>query len=373
MGEKVADSFVNDVAEAEGRQEPTKQEESKEETKEDKAADSFVNDVAEAESRQEPADQRETQEDSNKDKHKSEGKPGILTVHVIEASNLRNKDIMGKSDPYVEVLFEDTKVQSQTVNNNLSPQWDFTSNFDASGDSTSIIQFNVFDADYGKDQSLGSCSISIKDAISQLDSTRWISLGGNDSGKISVKFGFTESHDQNEELDATAHAEENREQNNDLEKEQQEESKREQSTASSDSFVNDEAKGRQEPTRQEEDSKQEEAADSLVNDVAEAEGRQEKTEPEKGKIEIIGEIKDETADSFVNDVAEAEGRQEPTEQEETKEDSKEEKAADSFVKDVAEAEGRQEPTEQEESKEDSKEEKVADSFVNDVAEAEGRQ
>merc|ERR1712088_740345 len=250
--EEAADSLVNDVAEAEGRQEPTQQEESKEDSKEEKVADSFVNDVAEAESRQEPAGQRETLEDSNKDKHKSEGKPGILTVHVIEASNLRNKDIMGKSDPYVEVLFEDTKVQSQTVNNNLSPQWDFTSNFDASGDSTSTIQFNVFDADYGKDQSLGSCSISIKDAISQLDSARWISLGGNDSGKISVKFGFTESHDQNEELDATTHAEENREQNDDLEKEQQEDSKREQTTASSDSFVNDEAKGRQEPTRQEE-------------------------------------------------------------------------------------------------------------------------
>merc|ERR1712039_1168942 len=168
--EKVADSFVNDIAEAEGRQEPTEQEETMEESKEEKAADSFVNDVAGAESRQEPAEQRETQEDSNKDEHKSEGKPGILTVHVIEASNLRNKDIMGKSDPYVEVLFEDTKVQSQTVNNNLSPQWDFTSNFDASGDSTSTIQFNVFDADYGKDQSLGSCSILVEDAISQLDS-----------------------------------------------------------------------------------------------------------------------------------------------------------------------------------------------------------
>merc|ERR1711963_973096 len=286
--EKAADSFVNDIGETEGRQEPTEQEESKEdskeekaadvaeaegrqepteqeETKEDKAADSFVNDVAEAESRQEPAEQRETKEDSNKDEHKSEGKPGILTVHVIEASNLRNKDIMGKSDPYVEVLFEDTKVQSQTVNNNLSPQWNFTSNFDASGDSTSTIQFNVLDADYGKDQSLGSCSILVKDAISQLDSARWISLGGKDSGKISVKFGFTESHNQNEELDATTHAEENRKQNDDLEKEQQEESKREQTTASSDSFVNDEAEaeGRQEPTEQEEtkeDSKEEKVA-----------------------------------------------------------------------------------------------------------------
>merc|ERR1712227_888765 len=47
--EKANDSFVNIVAEAEGRQEPTEQEVTKEDSKEEKAADSFVNNVAEAE------------------------------------------------------------------------------------------------------------------------------------------------------------------------------------------------------------------------------------------------------------------------------------------------------------------------------------
>merc|ERR1712055_1228039 len=125
--------------------------------------------------------------------------PGVLTVHVIEASNLLNKDIMGKSDPYVEISFEETKVKSCTVTNNLSPQWNFISNFDVTGDDTSSIKFSVFDADYGKDQLLGSCSVSIKDALSELDSARWISLEGPESGKISIKFGFTEKKDQNEE------------------------------------------------------------------------------------------------------------------------------------------------------------------------------
>merc|ERR1712110_409012 len=106
---------------------------------------------------------------------------------------------MGKSDPYVEILFEDTTVKSGTVKNSLSPQWNFISNFDVSGDDSSGIKFNVFDADYGKDQLLGSCSISIKDALSELESARWISLEGPESGKISIKFGFTEKKDQNEE------------------------------------------------------------------------------------------------------------------------------------------------------------------------------
>merc|ERR1712032_1560907 len=163
---KAADSFVNDVSEEEGRQEPTaepekedEQEETKEESKEAKAADSFVNDVSEAEGRQEPSAEPDKEESPSQpeDEEQEEIMPGVLTVHVIEASNLKNKDIMGKSDPYVEILFEDTTVKSGTVNNSLSPQWNFISNFDVSGDDSSSIKFNVFDADYGKDQLLGSC------------------------------------------------------------------------------------------------------------------------------------------------------------------------------------------------------------------------
>merc|ERR1712032_362776 len=199
------------ISEAEGRQEPTaepekedEQEETKEESKEAKAADSFVNDVSEAEGRQEPSAEPDKEEEESpsqpEDEKQEEIKPGVLTVHVIEASNLKNKDIMGKSDPYVEILFEETKVKSRTVTNSLSPQWNFISNFDVSGDDSSSIKFNVFDADYGKDQMLGSCSISIKDALSELDSARWISLEGPESGKISIKFGFTEKLDQTEEV-----------------------------------------------------------------------------------------------------------------------------------------------------------------------------
>merc|ERR1711936_1128834 len=108
-------------------------------------------------------------------------------------------DIMGKSDPYVEISSEETKVRSSTVTNSLSPLWNFISNFDVTGDDTSRIIFSAFDADYGKDQLLGSCSVSIRDALSELDSARWISLEGPESGKISIKFGFTEKQDQNEE------------------------------------------------------------------------------------------------------------------------------------------------------------------------------
>merc|ERR1712180_228387 len=66
--EKATDSFVNIVAEAEGRQEPTEQEVTKEDSKEKRAADSFVNDVTEAEGRQEPTEQESKEEDSKEEK-----------------------------------------------------------------------------------------------------------------------------------------------------------------------------------------------------------------------------------------------------------------------------------------------------------------
>merc|ERR1712210_331096 len=212
---KARDSFVNNIYTSEGKQEeqeePTvepekekEQEDTKEDSKEKKAADSFVNDVSEAEGRQEPTEPGKEESTSEpEDEEEGDVKPGVLTVHVIEASNLLNKDIMGKSDPYVEISFEETKVTSSTVTNSLSPLWNFISNFDVTGDDTSSITFSVFDADYGKDQLLGSCSVSIKDALSELDSARWISMEGPQSGKISIKFGFTEKLDQNEEEEDT--------------------------------------------------------------------------------------------------------------------------------------------------------------------------
>merc|ERR1712130_685981 len=86
--EKAADSFVNDISEAEGRQEPTvekeeEQEETKEDSKEDKAIDSFVNDVSEAEGRQQPTAESEKEEDQEETKqstYSTESEKGIFKL-----------------------------------------------------------------------------------------------------------------------------------------------------------------------------------------------------------------------------------------------------------------------------------------------------
>merc|ERR1711981_1023789 len=86
-----------------------------------------------------------------------EHKTGVLEVKVNEAKELENKAMLGKSDPYVFIQFEDSKFQSQTVNSNLAPKWSFSTDLNISEYNTNCcIQFSVFDDNYGKDQLLGS-------------------------------------------------------------------------------------------------------------------------------------------------------------------------------------------------------------------------
>merc|ERR550532_2563072 len=136
--------------------------------------------------------------------NKSEPRSGVLEVKVNEAKELENKAMLGKSDPYVFIQFEDSKFQSQTVNSNLAPKWSFSTNLNISEDNTNSIQFSVFDDNYGKDQLLGSCSVPVREALQLANKEeQWMPLEGCKSGMISVSFKFTEdeeeSCDQDEE------------------------------------------------------------------------------------------------------------------------------------------------------------------------------
>merc|ERR550532_443896 len=140
----------------------------------------------------------------NADNEETGPKSGVLEVKVIEGSELEDKDIPGRSDPFVVLKFKEEKFKSQTVNNSLEPQWNFIANLEVSEDDSTSIEFSVFDDDivgnsYSAPQLLGSCSVSIKDALSQLGKARWYPLQGVKSGKISVSFKFTADQESDEE------------------------------------------------------------------------------------------------------------------------------------------------------------------------------
>merc|ERR1712130_207091 len=147
----------------------------------------------------------ETTEEKVQSEKDTVDKSGVLEIKVNEAKELENKAMLGKSDPYVFIQFENSKFQSQTVNSNLAPKWGFSAALNISEDNANSIQFSVFDDNYGKDQLLGSCSVSVGEALQLANKEeQWIPLEGCKSGTISVSFNFTEheeeSSDQVEEV-----------------------------------------------------------------------------------------------------------------------------------------------------------------------------
>merc|ERR1712037_771426 len=120
---KAADSFVNDVSEAEGRQEPTVQsekEEQQEETKDEKAADSFVNDISEAEGRQETTVQSEKEEEleetNETNNEVTEGEKGIFKLK----KDLETED-QGSESP-IEIIGEIKDLENSEEKENEKEQ-----------------------------------------------------------------------------------------------------------------------------------------------------------------------------------------------------------------------------------------------------------
>merc|ERR1711962_583927 len=141
----------------------------------------------------------EQKEDAALSNQKDESS-GILQVTVVEATDLVNKDMVGKSDPYVIVKLQDQEFRSPTVKNNLSPKWNFLSSFNVSSDETEHIQFHVYDDDALRaDDPLGSFSISVADALNEASNPRWFDLKDSKTGKVSVSFEFREETEKEEQ------------------------------------------------------------------------------------------------------------------------------------------------------------------------------
>lgn len=51
---------------------------------------------------------------------------GVLNVNIVRATNLKKKDLLGSSDPYVKLRLHDDNLQSKKTTvkkNNLNPEW----------------------------------------------------------------------------------------------------------------------------------------------------------------------------------------------------------------------------------------------------------
>ncbi|KAL6569417.1 hypothetical protein OROMI_013931 [Orobanche minor] len=81
---------------------------------------------------------------------------GKLTVTVIRANDLKNMELIGKSDPYVVLHIRPLfKVKTKVIENNLNPVWNQTFELIAEDKETQSLIIEVFDQDIGQDKRLG--------------------------------------------------------------------------------------------------------------------------------------------------------------------------------------------------------------------------
>jgi len=73
---------------------------------------------------------------------------GVLEVKLVEARDLKNKDLVGKSDPfavlYIRPLHEKTK-KSKIINNDLNPIWNEHYEFEVEDISTQHLTIKIYD------------------------------------------------------------------------------------------------------------------------------------------------------------------------------------------------------------------------------------
>merc|ERR1711892_363175 len=293
-------------------------------------------------------------------------KPGFLKVIVFKASELVNKDMIGKSDPFVRIMFRDQELKSRKVRNTLEPEWNFSANLIiSSSDENSDIVLQVIDDDYGKDDFIGSYTYSLKQAIKDTDKeASWHTLVGCKTGKIS----FSTIYIPDEEPVAQS--------NEQAEKGEEESSNKQNITdVKEDKLVQDSPiKDTQEP-----ESKQEEKDSSKEKD--EQDDKDKKDQSTKPIDEEESDVKEEIIekDSLKS---EAKDTKEPEKEEIKQEDKNSSNEKDEKV-DISDKDQSTRPLKAEEpdkekdsevSEPEAKSDNTApDSFINEIYTAEGRQ
>jgi Ca2+-dependent lipid-binding protein len=99
---------------------------------------------------------------------------GVLAIHILNATGLKNTELIGKSDPFVRVLMNGALMaQTAVINNNLNPFWDEVKYIPVA--QISDINFRLEVCDFDKafsNKALGFMDLD----LSQLDSVKGGSL-----------------------------------------------------------------------------------------------------------------------------------------------------------------------------------------------------
>ncbi|KAG4922342.1 hypothetical protein JHK86_051155 [Glycine max] len=89
---------------------------------------------------------------------------GTLRATVIKANDLKNMEMIGKSDPYAVLYIRPLfKVKTKVIDNNLNPVWNEVFDLIAEDKETQSLIVEVFDKDIGQDKRLGIVKLPLND------------------------------------------------------------------------------------------------------------------------------------------------------------------------------------------------------------------
>mmetsp|Transcript_2245 Transcript_2245/g.2594 ORF Transcript_2245/g.2594 Transcript_2245/m.2594 type:complete len:132 (+) Transcript_2245:68-463(+) len=130
---------------------------------------------------------------------------GVLTVRLVKATNLTDKDVAGKTDPYVIMEIEQDNMlrdkdygsqRSSTKSGETDPVWDEEFQFTIPTLNNMELSLKVFDDDVGRDDKCGNCKINLeKEGLSASPKRIERTIDRNlirANGKIEVELSYEE-------------------------------------------------------------------------------------------------------------------------------------------------------------------------------------
>eukprot|EP00003_Mantamonas_plastica_P018284 TRINITY_DN2996_c0_g1_i3.p1 TRINITY_DN2996_c0_g1~~TRINITY_DN2996_c0_g1_i3.p1 ORF type:complete len:1456 (+),score=625.75 TRINITY_DN2996_c0_g1_i3:616-4368(+) len=137
-------------------------------------------------------------------------KIGMLFVTGVQGRDLVNLDgLLGKSDPYLKISFQDQELKSTVIDNNLNPNWE-KENFNFNVWSRPIdVMIEIFDEDpMGADASMGFVSVPVQAHLSGAEPgdevQKWYEIqdkdgSGKAKGELKVTLQFVQLDDEDDD------------------------------------------------------------------------------------------------------------------------------------------------------------------------------
>ncbi|CAF3440174.1 unnamed protein product [Rotaria sp. Silwood1] len=122
---------------------------------------------------------------------------GTLEVIVVEGRELKDRDIVGQNDAFIEIYTDKKyKQRTKTISNTNNPVWNERFTFNVhKGDDT--IHFDVYDADVVGRDSIGHCKVKLKHVFDDGKFDEWVKLpamlGLSSNGQIHIIMNFRPS------------------------------------------------------------------------------------------------------------------------------------------------------------------------------------